>query len=416
MKDEKKTVWAWAFYDWANSAFATTVMAGFFPLFFKKFWAVNLSFEKSTFYLGTANSLSAVIIAVLAPFLGAAADKGSMKKKMLLRFAFLGIVNTFSLFAVSEGKWLPALLLYFTAYAGFAGGNLFYDSLITDVASVKKRDFVSSLGFALGYIGGGILFLINVLMYLKPSFFGIPDSTTAVCIAFISVACWWGVFTLPLILFVKEPKNKFPLSFIDSFRSGWKQLKDTLINIKQYKQAILFLIAYWFYIDGVYTIIKMAVDYGASMNFPAGSLITALLLVQFVAFPAALIYGWIGVRIGVKTALLIGIIAYCFITIFGFVMQEIWQFYAIAVLVGLFQGGIQALSRSLFARLIPDDKSGEFFGFYNMLGKFAAVLGPFMIGMVALLSGSNRYGILSLIVLFAAGALILTRVDSSRTT
>ena len=416
MKDDKKAIWAWAFYDWANSAFATTVMAGFFPLFFKKFWAVNLSFHKSTFYLGTANSLSAVIIAILAPFLGAAADKGNMKKKMLISFAFLGIINTFSLFAVSEGKWLPALLLYFTAYAGFAGGNLFYDSLITEVASVKKRDAVSSLGFALGYIGGGILFLTNVLMYLKPSVFAIPDSTTAVRIAFISVACWWAVFTLPLILFVKEPKSKIHLSLTGSFHSGWEQLKDTLINIKQYKQAVLFLIAYWFYIDGVYTIIKMAVDYGASMNFPAASLIKALLLVQFVAFPAALIYGWIGVRIGVKKALLIGIIAYCFITIFGFLMHEIWQFYTIAVLVGLFQGGIQALSRSFFARLIPDDKSGEFFGFYNMLGKFAAVLGPFMIGVVALISGSNRYSILSLIILFAAGALILTRVDSNRTT
>jgi len=416
MKDEKKTIWSWAFYDWANSAFATTVMAGFFPIFFKKSWAVNLSFQKSTFYLGTVNSLSAVIIAVLAPFLGAAADKGDMKKKMLICFAFLGIISTFFLYTVSEGKWLPALLLYFTAYAGFAGGNLFYDSLITDVASIKKRDLVSSTGFALGYIGGGILFLANVLMYLKPSVFGIPDSTTAVRIAFISVACWWAVFTLPLIFFVKEPKSKTHLSLTGSFHAGWKQLKDTLTNIKQYKQAILFLIAYWFYIDGVYTIIKMAVDYGASMSFPAASLIKALLLVQFVAFPAALIYGWIGVRIGVKKALLIGITAYCFITIFGFLMHEIWQFYAIAVLVGLFQGGIQALSRSFFARLIPDDKSGEFFGFYNMLGKFAAVLGPFMMGLIALFSGSNRYSILSLIILFAAGALILTRVDSKQGT
>jgi len=251
---------------------------------------------------------------------------------------------------------------------------------------------------------------------LKPSVFGIPDSTTAVRIAFITVACWWAVFTLPLILFVREPKNKTHLSLTSSFYSGWNQLKDTLKNIKQYKQAVLFLIAYWFYIDGVYTIIKMAVDYGASMSFSAGSLITALLVVQFVAFPAALIYGRIGVRIGVKTALLIGIVAYCFITIFGFFMQEIWQFYAIAVLIGLFQGGIQALSRSFFARLIPDDKSGEFFGFYNMLGKFAAILGPFMMGVVALFSGSNRYSILSLIILFAAGALILTRVDSRLTT
>ncbi len=411
MKDDKKSIWSWALYDWANSAFATTVMAGFFPVFFKAYWADPTNLQQSTFYLGAANSLSSVIVAALAPFLGAVADRGSTKKKFLVFFAFLGVINTGSLWFVQQGFWQLAVVFYITALVGFSGGNIFYDSLITGVASEKKIDFVSSLGFSLGYIGGGLLFLVNVVMYLNPALFAIPDASTAIRISFISVAVWWAVFTIPLLLFVPEPPVPSPLPFGKAIKAGWAQLRNTLGDIRHFKQVAIFLIAYWFYIDGVDTIIRMAVDYGASLQFPSSSLIVALLIVQFVAFPAALAYGWFGGKIGVKRALYVAIGAYSFITLLGFFMQEVWHFYALAMMVGLFQGGIQALSRSYYTRLIPENKSGEFFGFFNMLGKFAAVLGPFMMGAVTVMTGSNRFGILSILVLFLIGGLVLSKVD-----
>ena len=350
-------------------------------------------------------------MAALAPFLGAVADRGSTKKKFLVFFAFLGVINTGALWFVAQGNWKLAVAFYITALVGFAGGNIFYDSLITGVASEKRIDFVSSLGFSLGYIGGGLLFLVNVTMYLNPELFGIPDGATAIRIAFVTVAVWWAVFTIPLLLFVPEPAVPSPLPFAKAIRAGWAQLRNTLRDIKHFKQVGIFLIAYWFYIDGVDTIIRMAVDYGASLQFPSSSLIIALLIVQFVAFPAALFYGWFGGRIGVKRALFVAIGAYSVITLLGFFMKEVWHFYALAMMVGLFQGGIQALSRSYYTRIIPENKSGEFFGFFNMLGKFAAVLGPFMMGAVTVVTGSNRYGILSILLLFIVGAIVLAKVD-----
>jgi UMF1 family MFS transporter len=411
MKDSKKSIWAWAFYDWANSAFATTVMAGFFPVFFKAYWADPTNLQQSTFYLGAANSLASIIVAAMAPFLGAVADRGSSKKKFLIFFAFLGVIMTGALWFVRMGYWQLAVLFYVAATVGFSGGNIFYDSLITGVASEKKVDYVSSLGFALGYFGGGLLFLVNVAMYLKPALFGIPDGPTAIRISFLSVAVWWAVFSIPLMLFVPEPPVKSPLSLGKAFKGGWLQLRNTLRDIRHLKVIGIFLLAYWFYIDGVDTIIRMAVDYGASLGFPSESLIIALLLVQFVAFPAALAYGWIGGRIGVKKALYIAITAYGLITLLAFFMRVSWHFYALAVGVGLFQGGIQALSRSYYTRLIPENKSAEFFGFFNMLGKFAAVVGPFMMGSITILTGSNRIGILSILILFVLGGILLTRVN-----
>jgi len=411
MKDSKRTIWSWALYDWANSAFATTVMAGFFPVFFKSYWADPTNLQQSTFYLGMANSIASIIVAALAPFLGAVADRGSTKKKFLTLFAFLGIIMTGSLWFVQMGFWQLAVVFYVTAAVGFSGGNIFYDSLITGVASEKKVDFVSSLGFSLGYIGGGLLFLVNVVMYLKPELFGIPDGATAIRIAFLSVAVWWAVFTIPLLLFVPEPQVESPLPLSKAFKGGWLQLRNTLRDIRQLKVVGIFLLAYWFYIDGVDTIVRMAVDYGASLGFPSESLIVALLMVQFIAFPSALAYGWFGGKIGVKRALYVAIWAYAVITVFGFFMTTTLHFYILAGMVGLFQGGIQALSRSYYTRLIPANKSAEFFGFFNMLGKFAAVLGPFLMGSITVLTGSNRFGILSIIVLFAMGGFLLTKVD-----
>jgi len=411
VKENKRAVWSWAFYDWANSAYSTTVMAGFFPLFFKEYWADPHNPSQSTFYLGMANSIASMVVAALAPLLGSVADQGSAKKKFLIFFAFLGVIMTGGLWMVAQGNWQMAVLFYVIATIGFASGNVFYDALLPGLASEERVDAVSSLGFGLGYLGGGLLFLVNVFMYLKPEIFGIPDGATAIKLSFLSVAVWWAVFTIPLILFVPEPKNYENIDFNNAIRMGWVQLVQTFKEIRNMKVVGTFLLAYWFYIDGVDTIIRMAVDYGMSLNFPGESLIIALLIVQFVAFPAALIYGWLASKIGAKTGIMVGITAYSFITLLGYFMTEAWHFYVLAILIGLFMGGIQALSRSLYTRIIPPDKSAEFFGFYNMLGKFAAIIGPALMGTIALLTGSARLSILSILMLFILGAFFLNKVD-----
>jgi UMF1 family MFS transporter len=347
----------------------------------------------------------------MAPFLGAVADRGSAKKKLLATFAFFGIMMTSGLWLVQQGFWKYAILFYVSATVGWSGANIFYDSLLPDVASRKEVDFVSSLGYALGYIGGGILFLLNVVIFLQYDSFGIPNVATAIKINFLSVAIWWAIFSIPIFLYVNEPKLDTPVSFTEAIPSGWKQLMHTLRDLKHFKIVTTFLLAYWLYIDGVDTIVRMAVDYGKSLKFTDNTLITALLMVQFIAFPAALAYSWIASKIGTKTAVLTGIAGYIVITFFGFFMFKEWHFYFLAGLVGLFQGGIQALSRSLYTCIIPHNKSAEFFGFYNMLGKFAAVIGPFMMGAVTIISGSARIGILSILVLFISGGILLWRVD-----
>ena len=411
MIDSKKSIWAWSFYDWANSAFATTVMAGFFPVFFKEYWSNTDSVTLSTWYLGLANSIASIVVAVFAPFLGAIADRGTAKKKFLITFAFIGILGTGALWMVKQGDWQLAVILYIIGSIGYAAGNIFYDSLLPGVASKKKIDYASSLGFSIGYIGGGLLFLINVLMYQYPEMFGIPNATIAIRISFVSVAVWWAIFSIPIIIFVKEPKIHESVGIGSAIGEGWRQLIDTINDIKHLHVVGTFLLAYWLYIDGVDTIIKMAVDYGSSLGFPSSSLITALLLVQFIAFPATLGYYWFASKIGIKKAVYVAIMGYMIITIFGVFMTEQWHFYTLAILIACFQGGIQALSRSMYSRIIPKEKSAEFFGFYNMLGKFATIIGPPLMGYVGLVTGNSRMGILSLVFLFIAGGIILSRVD-----
>lgn len=414
MQDSRRSIVSWALYDWANSAFATTVMAGFFPVFFTAYWASGASSEQGTFYLGFANSLGSLIVALLAPFLGAIADWGSYKKRLLAFFALLGSVMTASLYILSAGSWPLAVLFYSLGVVGFSGANTFYDALLPFVASEKKVDFVSSLGYSLGYIGGGLLFLVNVLMYLNPSWFGIASQESAIKISFVIVGIWWVVFTIPLLLLVKEEQREKELTLRQSIRKGLHVTTETIRSFRKLKTIALFLAAYWLYIDGVDTIIRMAVNYGSSLNFPSDSLIIALLITQFVAFPAALGYSAFGKRIGVRQALMVAIVAYIIIAILGFFMTKVLHFYLLAICIGLFQGGIQALSRSYYTRLIPKERSAEFFGFFNMLGKFAAIVGPALMGIVTLLTGSSRMGILSLIVLFVGGFLLLRKVDEQK--
>ena len=411
MFKKNKEIISWSLYDWANSTFSTTVMAGFFPLFFKQYWSTATDVTVSTWYLGLANSAASVLVASLAPFLGAIADKASVKKKLLIFFAFIGVISTGSLSIVSQGQWKMAIIFYVIASIGFMSANIFYDSLLPSVASYQKRDFVSSLGYALGYIGGAILFLINVTMYLNPKFYGITDAATAIKLSFLTVAIWWAIFSIPILIFVKEPSVQNDLGVIKSIKLGWSQLVNTMQSIRELKIVTTFLIAYWLYIDGVDTMIRMSVDYGTSLGFSSSSLITALLMVQFIAFPATLAYSWFAGRIGIKNGILVGIIGYAMISILGSMVSREWHFYALAALIACFQGGIQALSRSLYSKIIPESRSAEFFGFYNMFGKFAAIIGPPLMGYIGLITGNPRYGILSIIILFIFGGYFLIKVD-----
>ena len=408
---DKKKVISWTLYDWANSAFATTVMAGFFPIFFEKYWSNPELVDESTFYLGLSNSIASLIVAAMAPFLGAISDTGSTKKKFLFTFAFLGILATSLLWIVEQGDWQLAAILYAVGCIGFSSGNVFYDSLLPSIAKKDELDFVSSLGFSIGYLGGGILFVVNILMYQNPEWFGIPDSTTAIRLSFITVAIWWAVFSIPIFLFVPEKKNNDSSSFGEAVSLGWVQLKKTFKEIKKMKIIGTFLLSYWLYMDGVDTIIRMAVKVGSSLGFEAGDMLLALIIVQFVAFPGGLVFNWFASKITPKNAVLVAIVFYTIGTGLAYYMTTTFHFFMLAGMIGLFQGGIQAISRSLFARLVPKGKEGEFFGFYNMLGKFSAVLGPLLLGAVTLATGSVRVGLLSIVTLFIGGGLVLYRVD-----
>src|SRR5688572_11934632 len=386
----RRQVVAWAMYDWANSAFACTVMAGFFPVFFNKYWSAGAEATVTTLRLGNANGIAGFVIAALAPLLGAAADRGGTRVRLLTFFTLLGALGTAALYWVGKGEWQLAAAMYTLGSLGFAGGIVFYDSLLLDVAEGKELDRASAYGYALGYLGGGLLFAVNVLMTLKPALFGLADAAEAVRFSFLTVAVWWLVFSIPLLLFVRERRPAEPLGPLAALRAGFGELARTLGHLRQYRLLVLFLAAYWLYIDGVNTIIKMAVDYGLALGFPADSLMIALLITQFIGFPAALAFGRIGDRFGAKNGIAVCIAVYLGITIYAYWMDNVIEFYAMAAVIGLVQGGVQALSRSYFGRLVPPDKSGEFYGFFNLMGKFAAVLGPLLTGWVAALSGSNR--------------------------
>ncbi len=434
MQKEKKAVLGWALYDWANSAFATTVMAGFFPIFFKQFWSYGADVNMSTARLGFANSIASLLVALMAPVLGAIADKGSVRKKFLIFFAYLGVLMTATLFLIQKGDWGLAVFVYAMGIIGFSGSNVFYDSLLPDIAEESRIDYVSAFGFSMGYLGGGLLFLLNVVMTLKPELFGLPDAATAVRYSFITVALWWGGFTIFTILWVPEEKTGTETgNGIDIIKAGFGQFINTFKKIRHLKMIFLFLLAYWFYIDGVDTIIRMAVDYGMTLGFASNDLIVALLITQFVGFPAALIFGKLGGSWGVKKSIYLAIGVYIGITIWGTMMTVKQEFYMLAVVIGLVQGGIQALSRSYYSRLIPKGQSAEYYGFYNMLGKFAAIMGPALMGITGLIARralmppsptqgqieavgqlAARWSIGSIVILFIIGAVLLYFVDEEK--
>jgi UMF1 family MFS transporter len=323
----------------------------------------------------------------------------------------MGVVMTGGLYFVEHGAWEAAALLYAAASIGFAGGNVFYDALLVAVAPQEKLDVVSALGYSLGYLGGGMLFALNVAMTLWPSTFGLVDAGEAVRVSFIMVAIWWAVFSVPVMMFVTEPPATERIAVAAMIKGGWEQVAATFHHIRRLRAVWLFLIAYWCYIDAVDTIIRMAVDYGMALGFDSKNLIVALLITQIVGFPAALVFGKLGERLGAKASVFIAIAVYIGITLWAMGMNKVIEFYILAVIIGLVQGGIQSLSRSLYASMIPADKSGEFFGFYNMLGKFATVLGPVLMGIVGMLTGQPRLSLLAVVALFVIGAVVLYFVD-----
>jgi len=403
-------VLGWALYDWANSAFALAVLTAFVPVMLGGAWNDGAPSTMTTFRLGMANGVASLIVVVLAPMLGAMTDQARRRKPWLAMFTVLGVVATALLASAGPGGWQLAMLCFILASVGFFAANSLYDAMLIDVAEPLEYDRVSALGYALGYLGGALLFTISVILLASPATFGLESPSAAIELTFVLVAIWWAVFSLPLLLWVKEREPaQAPVS--GAFLAGLRELRNTVRSLGSERNLLWFLAAYWLYIDGVYTIIKMAVDYGLSQGLSATDVTGAILLTNFLGFPAALAFGVLGDRIGPRAAIFLALSVYIVATVLAVFLTTALHFYALAATIGLVQGGVQSLSRSLFARLIPPAKSGEYFGFYNMLGKFSSILGPVLAGTVALVSGSQRVAILSIVLLFVSGLWLLTRVQ-----
>ena len=401
-------------YDWGSSAFSVIITTAIFPIYYKA-QATNagISGALSTAYLGYTISIFTFILAVLGPILGTIADYKGLKKKFFLVFMSIGIISTFSLLLVPEGAWLPLLILFTLASLGSTGANVFYDAFLVDVTNDKRMNEVSARGYGLGYIGSSIPFVISIAIILLSQQEILPlSSTTASKIAFFITCIWWFVFSLPMIRQVKQVHyiEREPQMIKKSFQRLWKTMK----RVKDYKYVTLFLFAYFFYIDGVGTIISMSTAYGMDVGLNSGVLLLVLLMTQIVAAPFSVLYGRLANRYSAKSMLFVGIFIYIIVCIYGFFLETALDFWILAMLVASSQGGIQALSRSYFAKLIPKNHANEFFGFYNIFGKFASITGPFLMGITAQLTGRSNMGILSLIFLFITGAIVLYFVPSDK--
>ncbi|MBT2218236.1 MFS transporter [Virgibacillus dakarensis] len=407
----KKTVISWMLYDFGNSAFATTIMAAVLPVFYYDVAAVGLKESLATSYWGYSQSIAVLIVAVLAPFLGAISDYSAAKKKFLRFFAYMGIIASVLLAFVGEGDYLFASILLIVGTIGFSSANIFYDAFLLEIADEEDIDKVSSGGFAVGYIGGGVLLAINILMILKYQWFGMPNATVASQVSFATVGVWWFIFSLPLFKNIREEKKTAVKRNQSYMKIGFARVTSTFREIKQYKHLLIFLLAFWMYNDGISTIIKMATIYGRDIGIDANALIAALLITQFVGIPCTFFFGWLAKKITAKKALYITLYAYMGIVILGYFMSSALHFYLLAICVGIVQGGAQSLSRSIYGRMVPEDKHAEFFGFYGISSKFAAIFGPFLFGLVGQLTGSSRLAIVSLVFFFIVGIILLRFVN-----
>jgi MFS transporter, UMF1 family len=407
----KKQILSWALYDWGNSAYSTTVMAGFFPIFFKQYWSQGSSVTETTGLLGTTISISSLLIALLSPLLGVIADHRGWKKMFCLLFTLCGALACAWMGFISQGEWLLALLAYGVAMMAYNAASVFYDSLLPSVAKDGEQNYTSALGYALGYLGGGVLFSINVVMFLSPSLFGLPDGVTAVKASFLTVSVWWLVFSWPLWRHVHEaPVNEKNQSLLVLFLSSFKAVKGTMASLFKEKNLFIYILSYWLYIDGVYTVMTMAVDYGVAIGLQANDLIKALLITQFIGFPCAYFFGRLPSKWGAKRPILFCILVYSIAVIAAAWMSHAWHFYLLATVIGMVQGGVQALSRSMFSRMIPLARSAEYFGFFNLVGRFASILGPLLVAGGVLLTGQSRWGLMGLLILFVLGGFLLAKV------
>ncbi len=408
---DRRELRAWAMYDWANSAYQCTIVTAVFPLFFSEVAAANLPPVVATERFAWVTAIGVAVVAVLGPLLGVVADYRAVKKKLLTACVALGAISAGAMVVVDQGEWLLALGLFLIANIAIATSFVFYDALLPHIAAPSEMDRVSTSGYALGYIGGGVLLAINLAWIMFPAAWGLSGTVAAIKLSFVSVAVWWAVFTLPLLLSVREPPAARPVPGADSGISVVAQALRTFRELRGYRNAFWLLVAFLLYNDGIQTMIKMAAIYGAEIGIDRNAQIAAFVVVQFVGVPFTFLFGLIASRVGPKPALYGAIAVYVVIALIGYVMTSTFQFFLLAVLVGMVQGGAQALSRSMFARMIPPDRSSEYFGFFSVFEKFAGILGPLAFGSAVALTGSSRPAVLLLVAFFVLGALVLTRVD-----
>jgi UMF1 family MFS transporter len=413
---------AWAMYDWANSAMIVIVVTAVFPIFFSSYAAADLPRTTATFRYSVATTIGLTIIALLSPLLGAIADYKPLKKKMLGGFLALGVVAIALMFFIPRGGWLIGAVLFVLANIGANGSFVFYDSLLPHVANTKEIDRVSTAGYALGYVGGGLILLVSLVAIQRPDVVGLPSgegltpagASLPARLAFVATAVWWALFAIPLFRRVPEPRVRVVDEAerrLGPVRVAVSRLRRTFGELRRYRNAFLLLVAFLIYNDGIGTIIRMAAIYGEEIGIERGALIGAIVLVQFVGIPFAFLFGQLATRIGSKSAIFVGLAAYVGITVVGYFMRTATHFFVLAALVGMVQGGTQALSRSLFGSMIPRHESGEFFGLFAVFEKFAGIFGPAIFGLMLALTGSSRSAILSIVVFFIVGAILLTLVN-----
>ena len=405
---------AWAMYDWANSAVQTTIIAAVFPIYYQKVAAAGQLQAVAMSRFAWATTIAILIVAIVAPLLGAIADYTAIKKRLLGIFVAIGATAAAGMFWIGHGDWKLALTLFVIVNVGVAGSIVFYESLLPHLVGERDLDRVSSAGYAIGYLGGGTLLAINLAMIQRPEMFGIPDAGIATRLALASVAVWWVGFSIPLFRRVPEPAVRLEADERPGgnvLATGVKRLSETFHELRRYRNAFILLMAFLLYNDGIQTMIRMATIYGTGIGLPESAMITALLLTQFIGVPCAFAFGAVASRIGAKTAVFVGLAVYVAITLLGYFMSTAAHFFALAILVGMVQGGTQALSRSLFASMIPRHKSSEFFAFFSVFERYAGVLGPAIFAFVVERSGSGRSAILAVAVFFIVGAAILAFVN-----
>jgi len=403
---------AWAMYDWANSAFQTTVITAVFPRFFADYAAAGLPATAATQRFAWASTIAAVVVAILGPVLGAIADYRAAKKRLLGFSLAVGVIATTMMAFIGRGEWEFAAAVFIVGNIAMAASLVFYDSLLPHLAAPEELDRVSTAGYAVGYVGGGVLLIVNLVWILSPRTFGLPDAAAATKLSFISVAAWWLLFSIPLFRRVPEPPaiaGQAPAGSLLTvgFQLAWRTLRE----LRSYPNALLMLVAFLLYNDGIQTMIRMSSIYGAEAGIDANAQIAAFVMVQFVGIPFSFLFGSLAGRIGAKPAIFLSLFVYTIVSFIGYFLSQTWHFFVLAFLVGMVQGGSQALSRSLFARMIPRDRSSEYFGFFSVFEKFGQIFGPLVFAAAVTMTGSSRAAVISVILFFIAGAAVLSRVD-----